>query len=494
MTRTLALTILALALLGLPSVALAQGPPAEKAPAHAGDQGPPDHAGDQGPPDHAEASGDGADDDAETSQGDEDRDPADEAAPPEHAGDQGPPDHAGDEGPPDHAEASGDVAAGSDAKAPEPRPTTPGSSDGEDATETAPTGEPAPVEADVAEEPDAPSTDEDAPIKEDASTDDETTETVDEESAGETTIETTETVTTLAASATSASVDDADEAASSKTSASTADPASQDPDLEAEDDELDEPAEADVADEPDATDPGPGTVDVEASLVQDRGAWNPSASPTLPAPGTDVSTEGGPGAAWSGSMPGASIGWILPSLAIGAVGAFALVRARTRPVEPAGPVKGTTSSPEPSPDAEAEAEPSTAQLPEPGLEGVLLLGQRALDQGDLEAAVGWFETAIAISPKEQAAHFCMGLCLDELGRLEEAADALDNAIELAPRDPLARYAQAGALAQLGRTGDALEHARRLARDSPGFREAMAEDEAFERLRDHPRFLALIGEL
>lgn len=196
---------------------------------------------------------------------------------------------------------------------------------------------------------------------------------------------------------------------------------------------------------------------------------------------------------WAGSQgPVASsidavpIPWVLSG---GLVGAAAVIvhRSRFGTTEPDG---GTSA------DADLEGAPAPApvELPEPGAGGLLSLGREALDQGDLEAAIGWFETAIAVDSELEAAHFCIGLCLDELGRVEAAADVLEDAHELAPGDPMTRYALASALARTGRTAEAVDLLEPLVRRSEAFARLLRGDAEFDALRDHPRFLALTGEL
>lgn len=124
----------------------------------------------------------------------------------------------------------------------------------------------------------------------------------------------------------------------------------------------------------------------------------------------------------------------------------------------------------------------------------MLLGQEAIDRGDLEAAVGWFETAVAIKPDLSPAHFCMGVCLDELDRLVQAAQAHRHARELEPRDPITRYQLASVLARRDRPSEAIDEVRTLVKENPGIADQLREDPDFDRLGDHPRFLALVGDL
>lgn len=203
-----------------------------------------------------------------------------------------------------------------------------------------------------------------------------------------------------------------------------------------------------------------------------------------PTPSTVSAGSQGPLASSIDAVP---IPWVLSS---GLLGAAAVIvhRSRSGTTEPA---KGTPAEADPDGDP---AGPPPAEIPEPGTDGLLRLGRAALDRGDLEAAIGWFETAIAVDSELEAAHFCMGLCLDELGRVEVAADVLGDAHGLAPGDPMTRYALASALARTGRPAEAIGLLGPLVRRSKAFAQILREDAEFDALRDDPRFLALTGEL
>lgn len=203
-----------------------------------------------------------------------------------------------------------------------------------------------------------------------------------------------------------------------------------------------------------------------------------------PTPSTVSADSQGPLASSVDAVP---IPWVLSS---GLLGAAAVIVHRRR----SGATEPATGAPaETDPDGDPTA-PAPAKIPEPGTDGLLRLGRVALDRGDLEAAIGWFETATAVDSDLEAAHFCIGLCLDELGRVEAAADVLGHAHELAPGDPMTRYALASALARTGREAEAIGLLGPLVRRSEAFTELLREDAEFDALRDDPRFLALTGEL
>lgn len=166
----------------------------------------------------------------------------------------------------------------------------------------------------------------------------------------------------------------------------------------------------------------------------------------------------------------------------------------------------TLRRPESSPDQAPEASPRASETTEtskpgpgtslpPGAPALLELAQAAVRREDHEEAIGWFETAIALQPDLSVAHLCLGVCLARLDRDEEALESLGHAAQLAPGDPVPVYHQARILARTGRSQEALDRLARVVPVLPGeMVEAMAEDEAFSSLGDHPRFLALTGRL
>lgn len=86
----------------------------------------------------------------------------------------------------------------------------------------------------------------------------------------------------------------------------------------------------------------------------------------------------------------------------------------------------------------------------------------------------------------------LGHVYTRLGRYEEGLEVDMRLVAQAPEDPLHRYNLACSLALLGRTDpalDALEHAVDLGYDDIKF---LASDEDLSSLREHPRFMALVG--
>lgn len=136
-------------------------------------------------------------------------------------------------------------------------------------------------------------------------------------------------------------------------------------------------------------------------------------------------------------------------------------------------------------------DPDDAQ---PGVPRILLLGKDAVDEGELEDAVEWFETALAAEPDLPVAHLCRGLALAEMGDHEEAAGAFRSAAEADPGNPAARYLLAASLAQSGSTREAIVHVRQVVDLVPQLADLAREDDRFAPLRDDPRFLAALGDL
>lgn len=207
-----------------------------------------------------------------------------------------------------------------------------------------------------------------------------------------------------------------------------------------------------------------------------------TAAPTGPEP-ADTSSSAAP--AWSGAAR-----LLGPTIVVGLLAVGLVARARY-PEDPTD--QATEADEEPSPDEQDEptdAEPVDLAPPQPGPIGLLTLGRRALDRGDVEAAADWFRTATMADPDRQAAHFCLGLCLAELDRVHEAEAALSEARRQQPGDLEAAYAHAQVLARQGRTETALHVLERLADEMPGLAERLRGDEDWACLHDHPRWLAL----
>lgn len=149
--------------------------------------------------------------------------------------------------------------------------------------------------------------------------------------------------------------------------------------------------------------------------------------------------------------------------------------------------------PDRDPPAFDPENPEDPELPA-GFDGVLRLAQAAAKAGEYEDAATWFQAAVDLRPDLQVGHLCLGLCLEELGKHEEALACLDEAVNLDPEDGLPRYARARVLVQVQRTGDAISALEPLVQADEAVADVAAEDPAFRELRDHPRFLAVLGRL
>lgn len=396
-----------------------------------------------------------------------------QAGPPDQAG---PPGDAPGNGPPDQAATNGDEAS------PATQEETPARSSQDEATSE--------EEASTLDEPDEPAEDALEPVEENAepSTVQETVPEdegdtlddapTDEEGLVDEADETTGTIQTTVDEETAYATPDQEEASIDPTTAS--DPEADDPAQDTH--QAEERSEEDPAVEPVEISPSP-------PWTPDLGTEGPTAPPVStmpPGPGSSENAQASSQGARSLSIGGPA--WLSPLLLGAGLGAIAMVTLRQpRTQDPESPPERTSP-------AEAKEPSSQAPTVTPGIDGILLLGQNALDEGDIEDAIGWFETALAIKGDLQAAHFCLGLCLDDQGRLDEAADALDNAHGLTPEDPLTRYAYASVLARQGDTQQALKHAAYLADQHPALADTMLEDDEFAPLHDHPRLLALLGRL
>lgn len=189
----------------------------------------------------------------------------------------------------------------------------------------------------------------------------------------------------------------------------------------------------------------------------------------------------------------AGAAWALPGALMLMAGAT-LFRIR-RPPRPTPDPRADRGDPEEdvTGEASADGEPFLAEGPPGGVEGVLRVAQAYLDRGDYEPAAEWFATASELAPKRPTPHFCRAVCFEELDRLDDAMAAYAAAREAgAGATPI--YRQARLIARDGRPREALTPLRRALDEEPALIEDAAGDEAFDALRDHPRFLALVGKL
>ena len=121
-------------------------------------------------------------------------------------------------------------------------------------------------------------------------------------------------------------------------------------------------------------------------------------------------------------------------------------------------------------------------------------GHAAIERDDLAEALAWFDHPSRAQPRLAIAHFCRGIALGGLGRTPEAHDALAEAVEHAPHEWSYRVHYARFAVALGKTTEAMDALGPVARALPEMHEPMLEDPQLAALRDHPRFLAMLGRL
>lgn len=83
-------------------------------------------------------------------------------------------------------------------------------------------------------------------------------------------------------------------------------------------------------------------------------------------------------------------------------------------------------------------------------------GNEAMRAGDAEAAVGWYETALAVDPRNRAAYIAMAAAVKSQGLNGKAIRFYKEALEIEPNDQIALSGQAEAMIAKG----AIEQARK----------------------------------
>src|SRR5438876_3135652 len=81
-------------------------------------------------------------------------------------------------------------------------------------------------------------------------------------------------------------------------------------------------------------------------------------------------------------------------------------------------------------------------------------------------ALGCFDRAVALAPRNKRVHDYRGVCLTRLGRTEEALESFDRALELTPGDGSVIKHKGGALRALERWEDAASLFRRALQANP----------------------------
>lgn len=97
------------------------------------------------------------------------------------------------------------------------------------------------------------------------------------------------------------------------------------------------------------------------------------------------------------------------------------------------------------------------------LRSVALLqsGNDAMVAGDVEAAIGWFETALAVDPRNRAAYIAMAGAVQKQGLNGKAIRFYKEALEIEPNDQVALAGQADAMIAKGAIEPARKNIARL---------------------------------
>ena len=111
-----------------------------------------------------------------------------------------------------------------------------------------------------------------------------------------------------------------------------------------------------------------------------------------------------------------------------------------------------------------------------------------------ELALESINKHLELNPDEARA-YCLGATkLARLGETERARKWSEQAMSLAPNDPTILYNAACLLAVLGEEQAALDSLERAIEGGIATGEWITRDPDFERLRDHPRFQALVKRI
>lgn len=124
----------------------------------------------------------------------------------------------------------------------------------------------------------------------------------------------------------------------------------------------------------------------------------------------------------------------------------------------------------------------------------LRAAQHLLKAGDVTGALSWLDRAVAAAPSLPIAHLGRAVCLAQLGREDDAFAALDQALQSPNMDPLMPLQLAKMCARAGQESLAMGLLEVAVAAAPEHAERALKDEAFAGLRDHPRFLLIVGAL
>ena len=114
--------------------------------------------------------------------------------------------------------------------------------------------------------------------------------------------------------------------------------------------------------------------------------------------------------------------------------------------------------------------------------------------GQVEEAISVYDQALKLKPDYYEVWYNRGLALVGLGRVEEAISSFNRAVEINPSYAAAFYNNACIYALQENTGQSVENLRRAIRISPDkYQGAAKEDMDFEKIRNHPEFIVLLGK-
>jgi Flp pilus assembly protein TadD len=101
---------------------------------------------------------------------------------------------------------------------------------------------------------------------------------------------------------------------------------------------------------------------------------------------------------------------------------------------------------------------------------------------------------LELNPNEARAYSLGASPLARLGEREHSKQWSEQAIALAPNDPVVLYNAACTLAQLGEHDRALDGLERSIEAGVAVGDWIKHDPDFEKLRDHPRFQAIVKRI
>lgn len=135
-----------------------------------------------------------------------------------------------------------------------------------------------------------------------------------------------------------------------------------------------------------------------------------------------------------------------------------------------------------------------APPPAAGSPPILRAAQERLRSGDAAGSLALLDRALAAAPQTSLLHLGRAVCLAELGRDEEADDALASALACPQADGPVALQLAAACARKGAGALAMSLLETAIAVEPAIAARALDDASFAGLRDHPRFLLIVGAL